>query len=169
MLGMNLIELVPYQAVIVAVEAAGEGDLRPGRQHDFGVAPAPGGKEVAAVDDSGSQSTMVDLRTAARMPVRSGLAGKVFDGLVAEEFHDIAAFDQTHALGGESLQFDRADLGAILVALAALLRLFVVVEFTFDPLVGTLEEIDGRPQEVLEVGFEASCAQGRVERGESDW
>ena len=30
MLGMDLIELVPDQAVIVAVEAAGEGDLRSG-------------------------------------------------------------------------------------------------------------------------------------------
>ena len=31
MLGVDLIELVPYQAVIVKVEPAGEGDLRPGR------------------------------------------------------------------------------------------------------------------------------------------
>ena len=89
--------------------------------------------------------------TVNRGGVRSG-------GLVAEEFHDIAAFDQTHALGGETLQLDRADLGAVLVALAALLRLLVVVEFAFDPLVGAVEEIDGRPQEVLKVGFEASFA-----------
>ena len=88
---------------------------------------------------------MVDLRTAARVPVRSGLAGEVFGGLVAEEFHAVAPLDQRHALGGETLQFDRADLGAILVALAALLRLLVVVEFAFDPLVGAVEEIDGRP------------------------
>ena len=97
------------------------------------------------------------------MPVRSGMAGEVFGGLVAEVFHAIAAFDQRHALGGETLQFDRADLGAILVALAALLRLLVVVEFAFDPLVGAVEEIDGRPQQVLEVGFEAGFAQGRDE------
>jgi len=32
MLGVDLIELVPDQADIVAVEAAGEGDFRPGRQ-----------------------------------------------------------------------------------------------------------------------------------------
>ena len=67
---VDLIELVPDQAVIVEVEAAGEGDLRTGRQHDFGVSPAPGGEEVAAVDDGGSQGAMVDLRTAARMPVQ---------------------------------------------------------------------------------------------------
>ena len=47
--------------------------------------------------------------------------------------------------------------------LAALLRLFVVVEFAFDALVGAVEEIDGRPQQVLKVGFEAGFAQARDE------
>ena len=32
MLGVDLVELVPDQAVIVVVEAAGEGDLGPGGQ-----------------------------------------------------------------------------------------------------------------------------------------
>ena len=94
------------------------------------------------------------------MPVRSGVACEVFGGLVAEVFHAVTPLNQRHALGSETLQFDRADFGAVLVALAALLRLFVVVEFAFDPLVGAVEEIDGRPQEVLEVGFEAGFAQG---------
>ena len=120
--------------------------------------PTSGGKEVATVDHSGSQGAMVDLRT--------GCAGasahpvwplEVFGGLVAEEFHDIAAFDQSSSpSASQTLQFDRADLGTILVALAALLRLLIVVEFTFDP--GSLarwKSIDGRPQQVLEVGFEA--------------
>src|SRR5260370_16987497 len=87
MRGMDVIELVPDQAVIIEVEAAGEGDLRPGRQHDFGVSPAPGGEEVAAVDDGGSQGAMVDLRAAARVPVRSGLAAELVGGLVWEEIH----------------------------------------------------------------------------------
>src|SRR5258708_17502487 len=93
----------------------------------------------------------------------SSLTGEVFGGLVPEQFHDIAAVNQAHALGSETLQFDRADLGTILVALAALLRLLIVVEFTFDPLAGAVEEIDRRPKEVLEVGFEASFAQGSGE------
>ena len=80
------------------------------------------------------------------MPVRSGVACEVVGGLVAEVFHAVAPLDQRHALGSETLQFDRADFGAILVALAALLRLLVVVEFAFDALVGAVEEIDGRPQ-----------------------
>src|SRR6185312_14740280 len=50
-------------------------------------------------------------------------------------------------------QLDRADFGAILVTLAALLRLFVVVQFAFDATVGAMEEIDGRPQQVFGVGF----------------
>jgi hypothetical protein len=97
------------------------------------------------------------------MPVRSGVAGEVFGGLVAEVFHAVAPLDQRHTLGGKTLQFDRADFGAVLVALAALLRLLIVVEFTFDALVGAVEEIDGRPQEILEVRFEAGFAQARDE------
>ena len=44
--------------------------------------------------------------------------------------------------------------------LAALLRLLVVVEFALDPVDGAVEEIDGRPEQVFEVGFEAGVAQG---------
>src|SRR5258708_23745350 len=95
------------------------------------------------------------------MAVRSGMAWEVVGRLVAEVFHAVTPLDQCHALGRETLEFDRADFGAILIALAALLRLFVVVEFAFDALVGAVEEIDGRPQEVLEVGFEAGFAQAR--------
>jgi hypothetical protein len=121
-------------------------------------APAFGGKEVATVDDSRGQGAVVYHRAAARMPVRSGVASEVFGCLVAEVFHAVTPLDQRHALGGETLQFDRADFGAILVTLAALLRLFVIVELAFDALVGAVEEIDGRPQQVLEVGFEAGNA-----------
>jgi hypothetical protein len=36
------------------------------------------------------------------MPVRSGVTREVLGGLVAEEFHDVAALDQRHALGGDA-------------------------------------------------------------------
>ena len=88
------------------------------------------------------------------MPGRSSVPGEVVGGLIAEVFHAVAPLDQHHALGGEALQFDRADFGTILVALAVLLRLFVVVEFAIDTLVGAVEKIDGRPEEILEVGFD---------------
>ena len=50
MLGADLVERVPDQAVIVEVEAAGKGDLGAGGQQHLGVGPALGGEEVAAVD-----------------------------------------------------------------------------------------------------------------------
>jgi len=62
---------------------------------------------------------------------------------------------------GETLQFDRADFGAILVTLACFCACSCV-EFAFDALVGTVEEIDGRPQQVLE-WVEAGFAQARDE------
>ena len=43
------------------------------------------------------------------------------------------------------------------------LRLLVVVELAFDPVGGAVEEIDGRPEQVFEVGFEARVAQRRDE------
>ncbi len=61
----------------------------------------------------------------------------------------------------EALQFDRADFRAVLFLLAALLRLLVVVEFALDPVGGAVEEVDRRPEQVLEVGFEAGVAQRR--------
>jgi hypothetical protein len=41
------------------------------------------------------------------------------------------------------------------------LRLLVVVELAFDAVDGTMEEIDGRPEQVLEVRFETRVVQGR--------
>ena len=37
----------------------------------------------------------------------------------------------------------------------AALRLLVIVEFAFDPVSGAVEEIDGRPEQIVEIGFEA--------------
>ena len=82
-------------------------------------------------------------------------------GLVAKEFHAVPALDQCDALGREALEFDRPYLGAILLLLTAQLRLLVVVEFALDAVDGAVEEIDGRPEQVLEVGFEARVAQSR--------
>ncbi len=50
---------------------------------------------------------------------------------------------------------------AVLFPLAAALRLLVVVEFALDPVDGAVEEVDGRPEQVVEVGFEAGVAEGR--------
>ena len=86
----------------------------------------------------------------------------MFGGLVAEELHAVPALDAAEvcpsAVG--ALQFDRADLRAILFALRSPLRLLVVVEFPLDAADGAVEGVDSRPEQVLEVGFEAGVAKG---------
>jgi hypothetical protein len=81
-------------------------------------------------------------------------------GLVAEE---LQALRRSINVGPrrEAFQFDRADFGAVLLALAAPLRLFVVVELALDPVDGAVEQVDGRPQQIVEVGLEARVAQRR--------
>ena len=87
------------------------------------------------------------------------MALELFGGAIAEEFKTVPALDQRHPLGGETLQFDRADFGAVLLFLPAPLRLLVVVQFALDAGDGAVEEIDARPQQLFEVGFEAGLAQ----------
>ena len=48
-----------------------------------------------------------------------------------------------------------------------LLRLLVVVELALDPVGRAVEEVDGRPEQVLEVGLEAGVAQ-RGDEGVED-
>jgi hypothetical protein len=110
---------------------------------------------------------MVDLRSRARPPRRASVAFELLGGLVAEEFHRVPALDQRPALRGQALQFDRANFGAVLLLLAAKLRLFVVVELALDPADGAMEEIDRRPNQIFEVGFETSIGERRDERVEN--
>ena len=161
MLGVDLVESVPDQAMIVEVEAAGDGDLWTGGQEHLVVGALLRGEEIAAVDHGRRQRAMVDLRSRARPPGRAGVAFELVGGLVAKELHAVPALDQRDALGRQALEFDGPYLGAILLLLAAQLRLLVVVEFALDAVDGAVEEIDGRPEQVVEVGFEARVAQGR--------
>ena len=88
------------------------------------------------------------------------MALELFGGAIPEELHTVPALDQRYPLGGEALQFDGADFGAVLFFLAAPLRLFVVVEFALDASDGAVEEIDGRPEQIFEVRFEAGVSEG---------
>ena len=76
---------------------------------------------------------------------------KTFDGLIAEQFEAVAAFDQCDAFGRQALEFDRSHFGAILLALALALRLFVVIQLAFNAVRGTVEEVDGRPEQIRKV------------------
>jgi len=80
-------------------------------------------------------------------------------GFVAKEFQGVAPFHQRQPLGDEALQFDRADFGAVLFALAELLGGFVVVESALHAIDGAVKEIDRRPEQTFEVGFKAGVGQ----------
>jgi len=94
------------------------------------------------------------------------VALELVGGEVAEELHAVATFDERGAFGHETFQFDRADLRAVLLLLAALLRDLVVVKLALDAVCVAVEEIDRRPQQVLEVGFEAGVTERRDQRVE---
>src|SRR6185437_9535390 len=98
------------------------------RQQHLGLGAAFGGEEVAAVDHRRRQRAMVEQRSGARAPCRSGVNLEAFRGPIAEELHAVAALDERDALGRETLEFDRSHLRAVLLALTLLLRLLVVVE-----------------------------------------
>jgi hypothetical protein len=72
---------------------------------------------------------------------------ELIDGLVAKELHAFAALNEGLSFGREALELDGADLGAVLLFLAAPLRLLIVVELALDALRGAMEQIDGRPEE----------------------
>ena len=56
-----------------------------------------------------------------------------------------------------------ADFRAVLFFLPALLGQLVGVEIAFDPVDRAVEEIDRRPEEIVEIGFEAGLRQRRNE------
>ena len=86
---------------------------------------------------------------------------KALDGLIAEQFQAVAALDQRDAFGRQALEFDRSHFRAVLLALALALRLLVVVELAFDAVSGTMEQVDGRPEQILKVRLEPGVAQRR--------
>jgi H+/Cl- antiporter ClcA len=71
-------------------------------------------------------------------------------GVVAEELHGVAAFDQREALWDQAFEFDRADFRAVLLLLAALLGALVVVEFAPDAVGSAMKQVDGRSRTISE-------------------
>jgi len=159
MLGVDLVEAVPDQVVVVEVEATGQSDLWSCRHHDLGFGAALGCDELPRVDHGCGECAVVDKRSRSRAPRRAGVHLEAFDGLIAEEFETVATFDQRDAFGRQALKFDRLHLRAVLLTLTLALRLFVVVELTSDAVGGTMEQVDGRPEQVLKVRLEPCVAQ----------
>jgi len=83
------------------------------------------------------------------------------DRLIAEEFQAIAALDERHALRCHTHKFDRSHLPPVLLALALLLRLFIVVELAFNAVDSAVEQVDGRPEQIVEIRFKPRVAQCR--------
>jgi hypothetical protein len=83
--------------------------------------------------------------------------------VVAKELHDVAPLGHSRPFGDQALELDRADFRAGLFLLAPALLVLVAVEFALDPIGGALEEIDRRPQQLVEFGLEPGVVQGRDE------
>ena len=148
---------------IVAVGAAGEGDAGAGGSEHFGVGAAAGGEEFAAVDHRGGQAAVVDHRSGARAPGGSGRGLEQFGGMVADELEGVAPFDEADALVDQAFELDRLDLGAVLLGLAAALRLLVGVELALDAVDLAVEQVDERPQEIGEIVLEPGAGQHGAE------
>ena len=151
------------RSVIVAVGAAGEGDAGAGGGEHLGVGAAAGGDKFPAVDDRGGQRAVIDHRSGARAPGGAGRDLVEFGGVVAHEFEGVAALDQAEALGDQAFELDRLDLGAVLLGLAAALRLLVGVELALDAVDLAVEQVDERPQQIGEIVLEARAGQHGAE------
>src|SRR3546814_14982355 len=81
--------------------------------------------------------------------------------MVAQELEGIAPLDERQALGDQPLELDRADPGAVLLALGAALGVLVVGEAALGPVDLALEEVDQGPEQVRE-------KIGRASRGERE-
>src|SRR3546814_4353970 len=76
------------------------------------------------------------------LPGRAGAPLEELCRMVAQELEGIAPLDERQALGDQPLELDRADLGAVLLALGAALGVLVVVEAALDPVDLAMEEVD---------------------------
>ena len=102
---------------------------------------------------------MVDHRSGARAPDGAGRDLEQLGGVVAEELEGVAAFDEAEALVDQAFELDRLDLGAVLLGLAAALRLLVGVELALDAVDLAVEQVDERPQQVGEIVLEPRAGQ----------
>ena len=95
------------------------------------------------------------------------MAFEVLGSLVTHQLEGVTAFQKGLPFGDQAFQLDRFHLAAVLFALPAALRLLVVVQLALDPVSGPVKEIDGRPEKIVEIGFEARVVQ-RGDQGVED-
>src|SRR6202007_3023826 len=97
--------------------------------------------------------------SAARPPGGAGFDLEQFGRVPAQEFEGVAAFDESEALGDQSLELYRLCLGAVLLGLTLALRLLVEIELAFDAVDLAVEQVDERPEEIGEIVFEPRAGQ----------
>ncbi len=161
--GPDLVERVPDAGVIVAVGTAGEGDARTGRSEELGVGAAACGEKFPAVDHRGRQRAVIDHGSGARAPDGAGRDLEQLGGVIAGKFEGVAPFDEAQALIDQAFELDRFHFGAVLLGLAAALRLLVGVELAFDAVGLAVEQVDEGPQEIGEIVLEARAGQHGAE------
>jgi hypothetical protein len=76
----------------------------------------------------------------------------------------VAAFDEADALTDQPLELDGFDFGAVLLELAAALRLLVGVELALDAVDLPMDQIDERPEQVGEIVLEPGPCQQIAQR-----
>ncbi|KXF77127.1 hypothetical protein ATN84_25630 [Paramesorhizobium deserti] len=172
----STIERIPDRFVIIVVDATAEGDLGPSRNENFRLGMAAGGKEVAAVDHCRGHVGVADLRAGARSPCRTALSFEQVGRIVAHELEGVAALQKRDAFGDAALKLDALHFATVLLALADALGILVVVELALDAFAGAVEQIDRRPQQVFDIGFQprvtkhlGECIEDRGQRGLDDW
>src|SRR3546814_4163228 len=141
--------------MIIAGGTAAEGDARAFGDQRRGLFAEPLVEEIAAVDHRRSQRLMLRARSGARHPGFADMKAELLGGAFAEELHGVAALDQRDAFGDLALEFDRADFAAVLLALLLALRLLVAIDIAFDPLAGTVKDIDDVPEQVFKIRLDA--------------
>jgi hypothetical protein len=67
-LGMDLVETIPDQMMVVEIEPAGQSDLGSGRQHDLDLGATFGGEKISGINDRRGERAMVDKRSRSGAP-----------------------------------------------------------------------------------------------------
>src|SRR5258708_34532686 len=92
--GVELVEAIPDQVVVIEVETARKCDLWSSRQNDLGLGAALGCDELPRVDHARSERARVAKQSRPGPPGRTGGYLNAFDALIAEEFEQVTTFDK---------------------------------------------------------------------------
>src|SRR5204863_7816722 len=102
--------------------------------------------ELARVHQGRRQRTVIDHRTRTRPPDGAGVGLVELRRVIAEPLEAVAPLDQRQPVAEKALQLDGLHLGAVLLSLAAALRLLVVIERAPDRVQAPVKRVDHGPE-----------------------